>query len=497
MERMTGFDASLLYMETPQQPLVVGGILFVDVSGLEVGYSFEWLRTELGRRIKELPELRRKIYDSPLNLGHPAWVEEYDLDITAHVRRVDVDHPGDDRAVFEMCGTLGSRPLDRSRPLWEMWVLERLTEPDTIVVYFRAHHAILDGANGANILRKFASAGEQPSARDLDMVRVEAGNANPIRLLAGGWWDFSVRRPLTLARLVPEFAALPFALRRATAAKKKSDDPAPGETGTADATDDGVVVPRAAPFTAPRTRFNATITPHRAVWGAPLDLGEISEIKDAFGVTVNDVFLAVMGGALRRYLRSHDDLPDTSLVAVVPVSTRDAEDARGNNRVTVLFASLGTDIADPLERLRAIAARTSRGKKQSKNGMRPDLIQDIATLAPARTLQMLMRIYGDFHLADLHPVVHNLVVSNIPGPRQGLDFLGCRVTHVYPLGPLMHGSGLSVTAMSMGGRLDVGINACEHLAPDPDLLATGIREAMARLLELTREAARSAAAGER
>lgn len=110
---------------------------------------------------------------------------------------------------------------------------------------------------------------------------------------------------------------------------------------------------------------------------------------------------------------------------------------------------------------------------------------------------MLMRIYGDFHLADLHPVVHNLVVSNIPGPRQGLDFLGCRVTHVYPLGPLMHGSGLSVTAMSMGGRLDVGINACEHLAPDPDLLATGIREAMARLLELTREAARSAAAGER
>lgn len=488
MERMTGFDASLLYLETAQQPLVVGGILFIDVADLEVEYSFEWLRTELGRRIKELPELRRKIYDSPLNLGHPAWVEEYDLDITAHVRRVDVDHPGDDRAVFEMCGTLGSRPLDRSRPLWEMWILERLADPDTVVVYFRAHHAILDGANGASILRKFGAAGQRPSARDLDLVRVQAGSANPIRLLAGGWWDFSVRRPLTLARLVPEVVGLPFALRRSTATKKKSAESAADATGTVAETDDLVVVPKAAPFTAPRTRFNATITPHRAVWGASLDLGEITEIKDAFGVTVNDVYLAVMGGGLRRYLRSHDDLPDKSLVAVVPVSTRDVEGTQGNNRVTVLFASLGTDIADPLERLRAISARTSRGKKQSKNGMRPDLIQDVATLAPARTLQLLMRIYGDFHLADLHPVVHNLVVSNIPGPREGLDFLGARVTHMYPLGPLMHGSGVSVTAMSVDGQLDVGINACEHLVPDPDLLATGIREAMDRLLELTRAA---------
>ncbi|UVE94925.1 wax ester/triacylglycerol synthase family O-acyltransferase [Dietzia sp. B32] len=488
MERMTGFDASLLYLETAQQPLVVGGILFIDVADLEVEYSFEWLRTELGRRIKELPELRRKIYDSPLNLGHPAWVEEYDLDITAHVRRVDVDHPGDDRAVFEMCGTLGSRPLDRSRPLWEMWILERLADPDTVVVYFRAHHAILDGANGASILRKFGAAGKRPSARDLDLVRVQAGSANPIRLLAGGWWDFSVRRPLTLARLVPEVVGLPFALRRSTATKKKSAESAADATGTVAETDDLVVVPKAAPFTAPRTRFNATITPHRAVWGASLDLGEITEIKDAFGVTVNDVYLAVMGGGLRRYLRSHDDLPDKSLVAVVPVSTRDVEGTQGNNRVTVLFASLGTDIADPLERLRAISARTSRGKKQSKNGMRPDLIQDVATLAPARTLQLLMRIYGDFHLADLHPVVHNLVVSNIPGPREGLDFLGARVTHMYPLGPLMHGSGVSVTAMSVDGQLDVGINACEHLVPDPDLLATGIREAMDRLLELTRAA---------
>ena len=485
MERMTGFDASLLYLETAQQTLVVSGVLFLDVSGLEGAYSFEWLRTELGRRIKELPELRRKIYDSPLNLGHPAWVEEYDLDITAHVRRVDVDRPGDDRAVFEMCGTLGSRPLDRSRPLWEMWILERLEAPGTVAIYFRAHHAILDGANGATVLRKLSTAGKPPSAADLDMVRVQAGSTNPIRLVAGGLWDFTIRRPLTLARLVPEIAALPFALRKASAATKSasSDDDA---TGTAEQSDDLVVVPRAAPFTAPRTRFNATITPHRAVWGATLDLDGITEIKTAFDVTVNDVYLAVVGGGLRRYLRSHDDLPDSSLVAVVPVSTRDAEGTDGNNRVTVLFASLGTDIADPLERLRAIAARTSRGKNQTRNAMRPDLIQDVATLAPARSLQLLMRIYGDFRLADLHPVIHNLTVSNIPGPRGQLDFLGARVTHMYPLGPLMHGAGLAVTAMSVDGQLDVGINACEHLVPDPDLIASGIRESMDRLLELTR-----------
>lgn len=490
MERMTGFDASLLYLETAQQPLVVGGVLFVDISGLEVEYSFDLIRTELARRIKELPELRRKIYDSPLNLGHPAWVEEYDLDITAHVRRVDVDRPGDDRAVFEMCGTLGSRPLDRSRPLWEMWVLERLDRPDTIAVYFRAHHAVLDGANGAEILRKLSTAAPGPGARDLELVRVQAGNANPLRLVAGGLWDLTVRRPLTLARLLPEIVALPLSLRTPPAGNSSAGS-APDATSGADASDDLVVVPRAAPFTAPRTRFNATITPHRAVCGVSLDLAEITEIKEAFGVTVNDVYLAVVGGGLRRYLRAHDDLPDAPLVAVVPVSTRASDDTRRHNRVTVLFASLGTDIADPLERLRAIAARTRRGKKQSTSAMRPDLIQDVATLAPARTLQLLMRMYGDFHLADLHPVVHNLVVSNIPGPREELDFLRGRVTHMYPLGPLMHGSGLSVTAMSVDGQLDVGINACEHLVPDPDHLATGIREAMGRLLELTRERERS------
>jgi len=488
MERMTGFDASLLYLETAPQTLVVGAVLFIDVSGLEVEYSFGRLRTELGRRIKELPELRRKIYDSPLNLGHPAWVEEYDLDISAHVRRVQVDPPGDERAVFEMCGTLGSRPLDRTRPLWEMWILEGLDAPDTVAVYFRAHHAVLDGANGADVLRKLSTAGRPDSPRDLDLVRVQAGSANPVRLLAGGLWDFTVRRPLTLARLVPEVLTLPLALHKASAATAP-DGSAPDEDSPGGENDDVVVVPRAAPFTAPRTRFNATITPHRAVWGTSLDLGEITEIKEAFGVTVNDVYLAAVGGGLRRYLRAHDDLPDPPLVAVVPVSTRDADGTHGNNRVTVLFASLGTDIADPLERLRAISARTRRGKKQTRSAMRPDLIQDVAELAPATALQWLMRIYGDFHLADLHPVVHNLVVSNIPGPADELDFLGGRVTRMYPFGPLMHGSGLSVTAMSVDGQLDVGINACEHLVPDPDLVATGIREALDRLLELTRERA--------
>jgi diacylglycerol O-acyltransferase len=474
MERMTGFDASLLYLETPQQKLMVGGIILVDVSSLREGYTFERLQTEIARRVKEIPEFRRKIYDSVLNLGHPAWVEEYELDVTKHVRRAVVDPPGDDHALFEMCGILGSRPLDRSRPLWEMWVLEGLATPDTVAVYFRAHHALLDGTNSAAILRKLSTAGERPSARDLELVRVQAGGTNPIGLVAGGAWDYMVRRPLTLARLVPETVMLPFKMRRSSGPKKKDD--------TSSST-----VPKAAPFTAPRTRFNATITPHRAVWGLAIDLEEMKEVKNAFGVTINDVLLSVVGGGLRRYLRFHDDLPDKPLVAVVPVSTRDDKTAGGNNRVTVLFASLGTDIQDPLARLRAVSARTRRGKKQTKSVMRPDLIQDVAELAPATTLQLLMRLYGDFHLADLHPVVHNLIVSNIPGPREKLDFLGARVTHMYPLGPLMHGSGLSVTAMSVGGTLDIGINACEHLVPDPALFAQGIRESMDRLLELTRE----------
>ncbi|MBB1029648.1 wax ester/triacylglycerol synthase family O-acyltransferase [Dietzia sp. SLG310A2-38A2] len=490
MERMTGFDASLLYLETAQQMLVVGGILVVDVSDPGFEYSFERLRAELARRVKEIPEFRRKIYDSVLNLGHPAWVEEYDLDMTQHVRRVDVEAPGDDDAVFEMCGSLSSRPLDRSRPLWQMWVLEGLATPDTVAVFFRAHHALLDGTSAAAVLQKLGRAGTTPSARDLEPVRVQAGGANPIRLVAGGLWDFSVRRPLTLARLVPEAAMLPRRLRRSTAGKK-SDRTAVQAAEGADVAET-TAVPDAAPFTAPRTRFNATITPRRAVWGTSLDLSEIKEVKNAFGVTVNDVFLSVVGGGLRRYLQFHDDLPEKPLVAVVPVSTRGDEGAQGNNRVTVLFASLGTDIHDPLERLRAVARGTRRGKKQARGGMRPGLIQDVATLAPSTALSLVMRLYGDFHLADLHPVIHNVSVSNFPGPRETQDFLGARVTHMYPLGPLMHGSGLSVTAMSLGDQLDVGVNACEHLVPDPEMFATGLRESMDSLLELTRGTAAGA-----
>ncbi|WP_354053491.1 wax ester/triacylglycerol synthase family O-acyltransferase [Dietzia sp. 2505] len=489
---MTGFDASLLYLETSQQKLVVGGILVIDVSGLEFEYSFERLRTELARRVKEIPEFRRKIYDSLLNLGHPAWVEEYDLDVTEHVRRVEVDAPGDENAVFEMCGTISSRPLDRSRPLWEMWVLEDLSAPDTVAVFFRAHHALLDGTSSAAILRKLSAAGQKPSSRDLDLVRIQAGGANPIQLVTGGLWDFYVRRPLAIARLLPEAAMLPLRLRRATAEKMALEEETAEEKPDLTEEAGHVPIPRAAPFTAPRTRFNATITPHRAVWGTTLDMSEMKEVKTAFGVTVNDVFLSVVGGGLRRYLRFHDDLPEKPLIAVVPVSTRGDDGPQGNNRVTVLFASLGTDIQDPLERLRAVSARTRRGKKQTKSGMRPDFIQDLANLAPAAPLSLLMRLYGDFHLADLHPVVHNLTVSNFPGPRGELNFLGARVKHMYPLGPLMHGSGLSVTAMSLGDQLDVGINACEHLVPDPELFATGLRDSMDRLLELTRETAAGA-----
>ncbi len=480
MERMTGFDSSLLHLETEQQPLVVGATINLDVSGLRGGYTFERFRTELARRVKQIPELRRKIYDSPLNLGRPAWVEEYHLDVTDHVRRVVVDEPGDERAVFEACGALGSRPLDRARPLWEIWVLEGLAEPDTVAVYFRAHHAILDGATSAEILRTFGTAGSDPSAGDLEPVRVQAGGTNILQLVAGGLWDFSVRRPITLTRLVPEALTLPFTLRRATASAK-SPDAAPTEKGQGPEKP-----PSSKPFTAPRTRFNATITPRRSVWGASLDLEAMKEIKDVHGVTVNDVFLTVVGGGLRRYLRKHRDLPEDPLIAVVPVSTRGDGETQGHNRVTVLFASLRTDIEDPLTRLRSVASRTSRGKKQTKSGMRPGFIQDLATLTPATTVSLFMRLYGDFHLADMHPVIHNLIVSNIPGPRERVEFLGARVTHIYPMGPLMHGSGLSVTAMSLNGSLDVGINACEHLVPDVEVFAEGVRDSMDRLLELTR-----------
>jgi diacylglycerol O-acyltransferase / wax synthase len=239
----------------------------------------------------------------------------------------------------------------------------------------------------------------------------------------------------------------------------------------------------AAPLTAPRTSFNGTITGHRAIAFAQMDLDLIKEVKEATGTTVNDVVLAVAGGALRGYLEDRDELPDASLLATVPVSVRsESRRAVGANKVSALFTRLGTDIEDPLERLEDMAT-ANRNAKEHHKAISADALQDWAEFAAPRTFGLAVRAYASFRLAERHPVVHNLVISNVPGPPVPIYFMGGRVEGLHPLGPVFHGAGLNITVMSNNGRVGVGVIACRESMPDVDDLARRFPVELERLRE--------------
>ncbi len=237
----------------------------------------------------------------------------------------------------------------------------------------------------------------------------------------------------------------------------------------------------AAPFSAPRTSFNGTITGHRAIAMSTMSLDVIKAVKEATGSTVNDVVMAVTGGALRSYLADRGELPATSLLATVPVSVRTvSKRERGANKVSALFAKLGTDLEDPLERLAELTA-ANRHAKDHQKAISADALQDWAEFAAPSTFGLAVRAYAGLRLAEKHPVVHNLVVSNVPGPPVPLYFVGARIEGMIAFGPVFHGAGLNITVMSNNGEMQVGVIACRESVADVDDLA---RRFPAELAEL-------------
>ena len=221
----------------------------------------------------------------------------------------------------------------------------------------------------------------------------------------------------------------------------------------------------AAPLTAPRTSFNGTITGHRTIAWTDISLDDIKEIKNAVpGATVNDVVLALSGGALRRYLLDRDELPSTSLVASVPVSVHLESKKTGRNKVSGIFCKLGTDIEDPHERITAMSEANANAKEHHK-AVPADTLQEWAEFAAPRTFGLAVRMVSDLRLAERGPVIHNLVISNVPGPPVPLYFLGARIDALYPLGPVFHGAGLNITVMSNNGEMHIGAIACRELMP--------------------------------
>jgi diacylglycerol O-acyltransferase len=441
MDRLSGLDASFLYLETPAQMLHVCGIIMLDPSTMPGGYSFDALRDVLASRVTPIPSFRRKLRNVPLRLDHPIWVDDEDFDIDRHVHRLALPSPGGEKELSDICAHLAGIPLDRARPLWEMWVIEGLPD-DRIAVFSKMHHATVDGVSGANMVSYLCSLA--PDEESPMPVQESGSEHSPgeLELVARGLLS-TLAKPLQVVRLVAPSVNL--LAKTAERARK----------GTA----------MAAPLTAPRTSFNGTITGHRSVAFVDLPLDQIKEVKNATGATVNDVVLTVSGGALRRYLDARGELPDSSLLATVPVSVHESTSrSGGSNKVSALFTKLGTDVADPLERLCGMT-ESNRHAKEHHKAIDADTLQDWAEFAAPRTFGLAVRLYSGLRLAEKHPVVHNLVISNVPGPPVPLYFMGAKIEALYPLGPVFHGAGLNITVMSNNGQMHVGIIACRELMP--------------------------------
>ena len=463
MDRLSGLDASFLYLETPAQLMHVCAVMVLDQSTMPTPYTFEDLMAGIDQSVHDVPAFTRKLRGVPLGLDHPVWVRDQQFDIERHVHRLALPKPGGYRELMDICAHLAALPLDRSRPLWEMWVIEeyRPDGEDTdekVVVFAKMHHATVDGVSGANLISHLCSL--EPDAPPMVAGEEQVRPRDPgrpellVRALVG-----PASKPVTLAKVLGPSAGL------ITKSIGRARD------GTA----------MAAPFSAPRTSFNGTITAHRSIALADLGLDEIKEVKKATGTTVNDVVLALCGGALRAYLEERDELPETSLMATVPVSVRQSSRrTQGANKVSALFTKLGTDIDDPLERLEMLAER-NRHAKDHHNAISADALQDWAEFAAPRVFGLAVRTYANLRLAEKHPVVHNLVISNVPGPPVPLYFMGARIDALYPLGPVFHGAGLNITVMSNAGVVHVGAIGCRESVPDGDALVRHFPSELERL----------------
>lgn len=463
MQRLSGLDASFLYLETSSQPMHVCSIMELDTSTMPGSYTFDRLHDALSLRIKAMPEFREKLANSPLNLDHPVWVDDTNFDVDRHLHRIGLPPPGGRAELSEICGHIASLPLDRSRPLWEMWVIEGVAGTDChgggrLAVMTKVHHAGVDGVTGANLMSQLCTTeADAPAPDAVDGV----GGASGWQIAAGGLVRFATR-PLHLANVVPDTVSSVIAtLRRAR---------------------EGLTMAR--PFAAPRTVFNARISGRRNIAYAELHLDDIKAVKNHFGVKVNDVVMALVSGVLRQYLAERNGLPDSSLVAMVPISVHGKSDRPGRNQVSGMFSSFQTHLSDPAERLKAIAAANSVAKQHS-SAIRATLLQDWSQFAAPAVFGIAMRVYARSRLTESMPV-HNLVISNVPGPQIPLYLLGCEVKAMYPLGPIFHGSGLNITVMSLNGKLDVGLISCPELLPDLWEMADDFAVEMEELLAATR-----------
>jgi WS/DGAT/MGAT family acyltransferase len=453
-DRLTGLDTSFLHLERDAAHMHVAGCMVFEGDPP----AYDELVEQIVSRLHLVPRYRQRLAFVPLNQGRPVWVDDPHFNVGFHVRHTALPSPGEDEQLKRLAGRVFSQALDRSRPLWELWLVEGLAG-DRFALLSKTHHALVDGISGVDIATVLFDASAEPM---------------PVAPPEQEW----VARPLPsnaqlLGDALRERVTVPGEIVRGVRATLRGPRNVAGRTLRAVG---GVgAMARAGLQPAPPSPLNVRIGPHRRFTWVNGDLSRFKAVKNALGGTVNDVVLASVAGALGRYLRARGEVADdTVLRAMVPVSIRaDVERGALGNRVAAMWAPLPIGITDPVERLATIS-REMKGIKSSGQAVGAQVLTELTGFAPPTIMAQAARLQA-------HQRMFNLVVTNVPGPQFPLYMLGRQLQAMYPMVPLAENQALGIAIMSYDGQLNFGLNADFDALPDLDGLAGDLRASIDEL----------------
>jgi diacylglycerol O-acyltransferase len=474
VQQLSWTDDMMLRAETPATPLQIQMLLIYDPSTAPGGkVTFKGILEEIDARLHLADVFRRRLTGLPGGLHRPYWVEDPNFDLEYHVRHIGLPQPGDWRQLCIQVARLHARQIDLRRPPWEITVIEGLNAVPGVprgsfAMALKLHHCAVDGMASVQMIaamHDLDADGPRPAGPDSPW-RPDALPSNA---------DLLSRTAINVA-LYPLRAGAVLASSAPKAVRGLVGLPAKLVGGVVSRVGGGGL-----PSFPPKTRFNQTVSPHRVFEARFHDLADFKRIKASVpGATVNDVALAYVGGALREYLAGHGELPDESLVAACPISLRDSDDKSGKgNMVFGRLQSLGTDIADPIERLSSIAASTAGGRSGSDQSTGTQLLELIGTV-PTSLLGITAKAASVLPLSG--PTVANTTVTNVPGPTEPIFFSGARLVRAAGLGPLVAGLNLIHVVASYNGTLSISATADRDALPDPAIYAECMEKAFQELL---------------
>lgn len=487
MRRLSGLDAAFLALETPRSTGHVGSVSILDPSTASQEVDLQRLIDIIEPRLSLIPVMRQRIVDVPLGLDQPVWIDDEHFDIEYHIREIALPKPGSDAQLCEQVARIHSRPLDRAKPLWEMYLITGLRK-GRMAIYSKMHHAAIDGAAGSEMLTVLYDLTPEP--RVVETVPFVPRPAPSSGKLSRDAMVKLAKSPWAATKIVADAVSSVPAL--ASFARPYVD----GFLSRGDDNADGDVI-HSTTTLAPPTPLNGEISPHRKFAFRSVSLDEVKEIKNTFGCSVNDVVMAMCAAALRRWLHDQGALPDRPLVSMMPVSIRTESDVAGEgNKVSAMLVALPTHLKDPIDRLREMQATTTVAKAAQAQ-IPQGLVDNVVDFSPPALTARVAKVYFASRLFNRVPPF-NVIISNVPGPPVPVYAAGAKLLAHYPVSVITDGLALNITLVGYNGQLHFGLIADREMVPALDSINDYLEDELATFLALAREEqARQVAAAEK